>query len=573
MTNAYQMVKEKKMSVRKASKIFRVPDTTLRDRVLLKVDPETAVFGKTPVLDNLEEANLVNHFKTMASFGYGYTRQECINIATDYAIFVGKRTPDKPFSMKWMRCFLKRWPELKVLKPRGLEHVRAKMASSETVSKYFENLCNTLSKHDLYGKPHLIFNVDEKGISVDHKPPAVVGDSAYCPQSVTSGRGKTITILGGGSASGVSIPPFFVFPGKRMMPELLSGASPGASGTVSETGWSNGLIFRHYLEHHFLKFVPRDEGQILLLLDGHKSHVSVELVEWASQKGIIIFILPAHTSHVLQPMDVACYGPFQNIYNNQCHKLIRETAATITRYNICEVACKAYTKALSPENIQSGFRRTGIYPLCKDAVPSRYLVPAEVFKGLATEIRNESQENERGFEQKKEENVENYVVKLQQKENHLKEKKSAGEMKVRKTMSKIVSGREISESVYQRMKDHANSQRKQEKDIGSKKHQRTSLKKNAHLDDIPGPSTMNLTVSEDLQNSSDSDSDVEMDPSKLCCICKKFQPDELKRCISLVFVKWAQCDKCSHWVHLIYCSPIRVVRRNDQFFCPHCNAE
>lgn len=165
-----------------------------------------------------------------------------------------------------------------------------------------------------------------------------------------------------------------------MRPELLNGASPGTSGTVSETGWSNGAIFREYLENHFLKFVPRSDNQkVLLLLDGHRSHVSVDLIEWAKEQGIIIFFLPAHTSHILQPMDVSCYGPLEKIYNNLCHKLMRESSATITRYNVCEVAGKAYTRALSSENIQSGFRKSGIYPLNPEAIRMEYLAPAEVF--------------------------------------------------------------------------------------------------------------------------------------------------------------------------------------------------
>ena len=148
----------------------------------------------------------------MASYGYEYTRQECVDIASDYAIHLGKRSVDKPFTMKWMRGFLKRWPELKVLKRRGLEHLRAK----ETVAEYFINLKDrsTLIKHDLLNKPHLIYNVDEKGISVDHKPPHIVTSSEFCPQAIISGRGKTTTIIGGGSASGVAIPPFLYFLGK-----------------------------------------------------------------------------------------------------------------------------------------------------------------------------------------------------------------------------------------------------------------------------------------------------------------------------------------------------------------------
>jgi hypothetical protein len=48
-----------------------------------------------------------------------------------------------------------------------------------------------------------------------------------------------------------------------------------------------------------------------LLMDGHSTHISVGLLEWAKSMNIVIFILPAHTSHLLQPLDVACFGPVQ----------------------------------------------------------------------------------------------------------------------------------------------------------------------------------------------------------------------------------------------------------------------
>lgn len=56
--------------------------TALRDRSLCKIDDDTAVFGKDPLLDSNEELDLVNHFKKMVSYGYGYIRQECVDIAT-----------------------------------------------------------------------------------------------------------------------------------------------------------------------------------------------------------------------------------------------------------------------------------------------------------------------------------------------------------------------------------------------------------------------------------------------------------------------------------------------------------
>ena len=44
-----------------------------------------------------------------------------------------------------------------------------------------------------------------------------------------------------------------------------------------------------------------------------------------------------------------------------------------------EISSKVYSKALSAENLQAGFRETGIYPLNMSAIPSEYMIPSEVF--------------------------------------------------------------------------------------------------------------------------------------------------------------------------------------------------
>jgi len=78
--------------------------------------------------------------------------------------------------------------------------------------------------------------------------------------------------------------------------------SPGANGTMFDWGWSNSSVFRDYLKDHFIKFIPRREPHqyLLLIFDGHKSQISVDLIDWAKEQKIILFILPAHTSHILQ---------------------------------------------------------------------------------------------------------------------------------------------------------------------------------------------------------------------------------------------------------------------------------
>ena len=52
----------------------------------------------------------------------------------------------------------------------------------------------------------------------------------------------------------------------------------------------------------------------------------------------------------------------------------------VTRYNMCEIGCNAYLKAMTPMNIQTAFRKTGIYPYSRQVVSADKLYPAEVYR-------------------------------------------------------------------------------------------------------------------------------------------------------------------------------------------------
>lgn len=170
MTNAYLAAKTD-MSIRRAAQQYGVPFQTLRDRIAGDIDLECCTMGAIPLFSLGEEARLVSHLKEMANIGYGYSRQEVVDVASNFAVHLNKRTRDNPMSLKWFYSFLGRWPELKVIKPRSLEISRAKSATIENVDKYFEELKNVMEKYDLIDKPHLIFNIDEKGITINHSPP------------------------------------------------------------------------------------------------------------------------------------------------------------------------------------------------------------------------------------------------------------------------------------------------------------------------------------------------------------------------------------------------------------------
>ncbi|XP_062575887.1 uncharacterized protein LOC134237756 [Saccostrea cucullata] len=175
-----------------------------------------------------------------------------------------------------------------------------------------------MTTNNLLDKPNRIFNIDETGITTDHVPPKIVCNKNTSAQAVTSPRSSTITIIAAGNALGNHIPPYYVFPGKRWMPAFLEGAVPGACGEMSESGWSNGAVFENYLTNHFARHagITDDINQepTLILFDGHKSHIRLTLTNWARQRNVILFLLPPHSSHITQPLDVAIFGPLKNMY-------------------------------------------------------------------------------------------------------------------------------------------------------------------------------------------------------------------------------------------------------------------
>lgn len=61
-----------------------------------------------------------------------------------------------------------------------------------------------------------------------------------------------------------------------------------------------------------------------------------------------------------------------------CHQKMRATSTVIIKQNVCALACQAHNKALSAQNLQSAFRRCGMYPFNADVVPAEALAPSPV---------------------------------------------------------------------------------------------------------------------------------------------------------------------------------------------------
>ena len=183
-------------------------------------------------------------------------------------------------------------------------------------------------------------------------------------------RGKTHTILSCVSATG------FVVPRKTCVPDKLKeGAFSNTLFKSSESGWVNSVLFCEWFEF-FLSSIPPIRP-VLLIQDGHSSHISIELIEMARANGVCLLCLPAHTSHILQPLDVGVFKSFKSSFNKACGNYMKQNPGrVITTDILASMVREAYTTGFTPLNILSGFKKTGIYPFNPSSVDDRQLAPS-----------------------------------------------------------------------------------------------------------------------------------------------------------------------------------------------------
>lgn len=49
----------------------------------------------------------------------------------------------------------------------------------------------------------------------------------------------------------------------------------------------------------------------ILIVDGYASHVSNEFIRFTREYGIVYLCLPAHLTHLVQPLDIDVFGPLK----------------------------------------------------------------------------------------------------------------------------------------------------------------------------------------------------------------------------------------------------------------------
>ncbi|EER28513.1 mariner-Tc1 transposon family protein [Coccidioides posadasii C735 delta SOWgp] len=233
--------------------------------------------------------------------------------------------------------------------------------------------------------PENTYNFDEKGFLLGscHALKCLVSIKALqAGKSVATqdGSWEFLSLLCSVSADGIALPPALIYQGEsRDLQDTWLDDFDGseyAYFAASVNGWSNDEYGLEWLQRVFNPHTKAKAGRArrLLLLDGHSSHINMKFIEYANRERILLLILPPHSTHRLQPLDVGVFGPLGKAYSSELESLLHRGLGYIrmTKRDFWRLFNAAWKKALMGDNIRAGFAKTGIYSLDPQCQLSRF---------------------------------------------------------------------------------------------------------------------------------------------------------------------------------------------------------
>jgi hypothetical protein len=356
---------------------FAVPYT----RLIKRAKGRCTKSQRQPVnlrLNDAEELALCHYLDALETAGL----YACVHQIRAVGNSILQRRPHKepPLGSTWATRFLQRHPEYHIRKQRTIDIERKEAHERRDIEVFFERWKAIIDKHGVH--PADTYNFDETGfqIGVGRHQKIISRDPKVRPFIESSTNRDYITVVEAISGDGFTVPPMVIIAAttfrEHWYPSTLHDNYLMA---VSETGYSNDELALSWI-HHFHRFTEkRIHGQYrLLLLDGHESHQTFEFIEFCNEHKIIPFCLPPHTTHFLQPLDVAVFQPYKHWHALEVDSATRTGCTDFTRIKFLNVLHQIRQKTFKEQTILRGWRVTGLIPYNPGPILSQLLYENEI---------------------------------------------------------------------------------------------------------------------------------------------------------------------------------------------------
>ena len=163
------------------------------------------------------------------------------------------------------------------------------------------------------------------------------------------------------SASGKAVTPLVIFSKNLPRCNYSEGLPDEWSFVSTDSDYINSAIFLSWFQDCFVKQIGRSRP-VVVGMDNHTSHLSTELIDYAKSENIELLCLPAHSTHLLQPLDVGFYHMLKTNVSSMATSLGYTGLKTIPRHKLPKLLHLALNK-IAGSSISAAFSAVGIYHL------------------------------------------------------------------------------------------------------------------------------------------------------------------------------------------------------------------
>ena len=362
----------------KVGELWDVPPSTIQRHVTKKMKPR----GGQPVFTKQQEDMFAKHLLRCADALWpvstaqlkDYIQRFCVHYRVRAVRFKNGR-PGKD----WVAGFLSRHPLLKVRRAAAISAAKAWGTSPAKLKEYFERLRPLLATDgDEYCSPECVLNYDETAITDDAGNPKVITRrSSKSPRAVLNNNKTSRSVMFAVTADGECLPPYVCTKTKFKEDELDGFGPPFCYWDTSKSGWFNMCVFDNWFEAVVAPWALSHQGKHKVVIgDNLSSHLSPVSLKRAEELGVHFRLLPPNTTHFLQPLDVAFFGPLKRAWRDQLltYKRIHLNKSLLKRHFAGEL--KKLVATIKQDTIISGFKATGLVPFDPEAAIAR--MPASV---------------------------------------------------------------------------------------------------------------------------------------------------------------------------------------------------
>jgi hypothetical protein len=472
---------EVKVSVKKLCQKHNLPRTTARRHIEKYKEglglPDRAT-GQALTAE--EEDALVRTLFKRAEAKKPVNIKETCALATK--LLRSRKPGAKALGPKWSKGFLKRHPEAKKRKKRDIDAMRAEAMKKPRIEKWMLDLKKMIEEEKL--EPADILNFDES----EAKPfeDMKQGEYVIVPREYKRADSRAMRTYSGHitfgatiAADGSSHIPLTIFTGKTIRTWMIAEDMEEQLISVSENGWMTTKIFLAYLK----KLREKMQRKVLLIVDGHVTREDAEVLEYCRANEILLFKLPAHTTHRLQPLDVVIFPAFKK----QLRALVNDWGiensekTTMTKEVMLELIAKAYQVSTTAAHVQAAFRKSGVFPVSIDALPADAFT-AEEKKGEEKEEKKADDDDMKDEQQQQQEEKDDGGEEEEEVKQPAKKKRKKDPMTPIRVSGGLMTAPEVLEIVKKKKEEkeekaRLKAERKEEREEKKREKEAKSAKK------------------------------------------------------------------------------------------------